>query len=205
MTKLDTFETFSYNREAIDEDFNVLDLLGKAFSTLGEGVIKTIKQKFLAYILEKFGIKEESIMSTMLQQAFDSIPLADWPSIISGDDINLEYFAPVLAASIQGTIERKGFDGIATSIGIEPRGLIYTTLVNSLVGELGKKKIEKAIMVAFSDISKGAKIMDKLPPEDKDAVSSAVKDQISKTSGANVKSDQPDMISNFLSGFTKSS
>jgi|JI10StandDraft_1071094.scaffolds.fasta_scaffold00207_13 hypothetical protein len=173
------FDSFS-NEEQIHEDFDVMGLLGKTIGYLGDGFIDTIKQKFVAMLMEKLGIREKSIASEFLQQVVSSIDMKEWPGILSGDNRNMKFFIPKIAEAIQFTLERKGFEGITDSIGLEPNGLIVRTIVNTIQDKAtGKERIEKFLFDLFGEENVGGNLISSLDKKDKQQFS----DALSKVAG----------------------
>jgi len=142
------FDSFSDNNVNESwEDFG--NFFTNIFGFAGEGLRKTIKQKVAAKLMEQIGVKENSNMSAIVQEVIDQIPISDYPKLLSGENANVEYLAPVLAKSLQEFIQRKGLDSLAEQMGIEPTGWLYSTLREGLQSERGRAIIENALVEAF--------------------------------------------------------
>jgi hypothetical protein len=195
------FDAFSNNNQ-IHEDFDIMGLLGKTIGYLGDGFIDTIKQKFTAILLEKLGIEEESIASEFVQQVVSSIDMKEWPGILSGDNNNMNFFIPKIAESIQFTLERKGFDGIAKEIGLKPSSIILRTLVNTIQDKAtGKERIEKFLFELFGENNISGDIISSLNSKDKTQFSNALtKASGNKSRSDDTKGDGESFISNIMGG-----
>lgn len=201
------FDSFS-SEEQIHEDFDIMGLLGKTIGYLGGGFVDTIKQKFTARLLEKLGIKEDSLGSEFVQQVVSSIDIKEWPGILSGDNDNMRFFIPKIAEAIQYTLERKGFEGITNMIGLEPNGMIMRTLVNTLQDKAsGKAKIEKFLFELLGDGSIAADTVASLDHKDKEKFTDALSKVASKkvnykpgTTNTNTGSDGESFIGNIMGG-----
>jgi hypothetical protein len=195
------FDAFS-NDDQIHEDFDVMGLLGKTIGYLGDGFIDTIKQKFTARLLEKLGIEEESIASEFVQQVVSSIDMKEWPGILSGDNNNMKFFIPKIAESVQFTLERKGFDGIARGIGLKPSSIILRTLVNTIQDKAtGKERIEKFLFELFGEDNIGGDIISSLNGKDKAQFSDALtKAAGNKSASSDTGGDGGSFISNIMGG-----
>lgn len=174
------FDSFS-REEQIHEDFDIMGLLGKTVGYLGDGFIDTIKQKFTARLLEKLGIKEDSLASEFVQQVVSSIDMKEWPGILSGDNDNMRFFVPKIAEAIQFTLERKGFEGITNMLGLEPNGMIMRTIVNTLQDKTtGKARIEKFLFELLGDSNIASETVASLDDEDKEKFTTALTKVASK-------------------------
>jgi hypothetical protein len=199
------FDSFS-NEEQIYEDFDIMGLLGKAVGYLGDGFIDTIKQKFVAMLMEKLGIREKSIASEFLQQVVSSIDMKEWPGILSGSNDNMKFFIPKIAEAIQYTLERKGFEGITDAIGLDSQGLIVRTLVNTIQDKAtGKERIEKFLFDLFGEENVGGNLISSLDSKDKkqfsDALSKAAGKRTNYKSGSGKSSDGGEsFIGNIMGG-----
>jgi hypothetical protein len=198
------FDSF-YNEEPIHEDFDIMGLLGKTIGYLGDGFIDTIKQKFAAMLMEKLGIREKSIASEFVQQVVSSIDMKEWPGILSGENDNKKFFIPKIAEAIQYTLERKGFEGIANSIGLESEGLIMRTLINTIQNKAtGKAKIEKFLFDLFGDENVGGNIISSLDSKDKqqfsDALSKAASKKVNYKPGSSNSDGGESFIGNIMGG-----
>lgn len=159
----------------IDEGFDFFDFMGKTFDLAGDALASTVKQKVVAVLMEKFGILENSLASEFLQQCVSAIPLADWPSILFGDKGDLKYFAPKMAEAIQFTIEKKGLDSIFKSFGVDSNGLLARTILNAIMQNESKEKIEKFILSLFGeDTNIGKEAIGLMDAKDKEILTSAM-------------------------------
>ncbi len=197
------FDAFS-SEEQIHEDIDLMGLLGKTISYLGDGFIDTLKQKFAAMLMDKLGIKEKSLASEFVQQVVSSIDMKEWPGILSGENDNKEFFIPKIAEAIQFTLERKGFEGIIDAVGLEPNGLIVRTLVNTLQDKAtGKARIEKFLFDIFGDENIGGGIITSLDSKDKqqfaDALSKAASKKTNYKSGT-MDSDGDSFLGSIMGG-----
>jgi len=199
------FDSFS-NKEQIHEDFDIMGVLGKTIGYLGDGLIDTLKQKYIAGLLEKLGIKEDSLASEFVQQVFSSIDVKEWPGILTGDNDNAKFFIPKIAEAIQFTLERKGFEGITDMIGLDRSGLIMRTLINSIQDKAtGKDKIEKFLFELMGDGSIAAGAVKSLDKKDKqqfaDAFSKVASKKVNYKPGTtDVKGDGESFLGNIMGG-----
>jgi hypothetical protein len=211
MSKIKKLEEFELN-----EDFSlsnignsIMGLVGKALPVLGGGFVKTIKQKITAIILEKVGIKEKSTLSVLVQEFVDQIPPADLPGILTGEKANAEYLAPKMAAFLQEFIQRKGLDSLAEQMGIETTGWLYSTIRESIQGEIGKEKLTKLFLSLFGSMPHvGSTAINSLDPADKGKFSDALNQRLSTSQtvspatspASSTESGSQSPISSFFSG-----
>jgi hypothetical protein len=211
------FDSFSH--EEVNEAFQLSDL-GGFFSGLvdfaGEGIQRTIKQKIAAKLMEQLGVEENSILSSLIQEAVSGIPISDYPKLLTGENANVEYLAPLMAESIQRLIERKGLDGIAKQIGFSvdpPNNKIYSVVRNGLQGQIGKEKLTKLIISIMGGESAkgsiGADALNSLDPRDKKQLSDAMKNKAAQFYGNTNTASQSktgnnpmDYISTFLNSLS---
>ncbi len=211
------FDSFSY--EEANENFD-WSQLGGIFSGLvgfaGDDIIKTIKQKIVAKLMEQFGVTENSILSALIQEAVGEIPMSDYPKLLTGENANVEYLAPLMAESIQRLIQRKGLDGIAKQIGFNvdpPNNRIYSVVRNGLQGEIGKEKLTKLMISILGGESAkgsvGSDALNSLEPHDKKQLSDAMKNKAAQFYGKSNTVSQPktnngtmDYISTFLNSLS---
>ena len=180
----------SFNRDNVNEEFKWSDLgniFGGVFGFAQEGLKKTIKQKITASLLEKLGVEENSLFSTIIQEAVDQIPVKDYPEILTGEKANVEYLAPKMSLAIQELIQRKGIDGIAQQLGLKTDGWLFSTIREGLQSEKGRQNIENILIAAFggSD-AKGSVARDaiaSLNPKEKDELADAIKKKADKFYG----------------------
>ena len=182
MTKIiKDLNTFSEELR-INEEFNLGNLLSGALDFAGEGLRRTIKEKIAASIMEIVGVEENSLLSGLVQEVVEEIPVKDYPSILAGDKANVEYLAPHIVVAIEKFIERKGFDPIAEKIGIDPRGWLYKTIINGVQSPEGREKLKLMLIDAFGGKNaKGSVARDaisSLLPGQKEQLSDSVKKQI---------------------------
>ena len=113
----------------------------------------------------------------MVQEFVATIPFSDIPGIITGEKANPEYFVPKLAEFIPRFFQRKGIDTIASSLGINSTGWLYSTLRNMLETDLGKQNLNKFLNSLFnvdSGHSMGSSIISKLDPQDKEKMADVI-------------------------------
>jgi len=201
MQRIKDFDSFSVNE---DLNFNLSGILSKVLPVLGTGFTKTVKQKFAAILLEKLGIMENTMLSGLVQEFVDQIPVSDIPGIITGDNINAEYFAPKFAGFLQEFVQRKGLDTIATQIGIKPDGWIYSILRESLQTQIGKEKLTKFFLSAFGGDNIGQSALSQLDPSDKNRFSDALSQRIGQNYNPNASSNTSSSTSKEDGGFWSS-
>ena len=182
MSRLKKFEDFSTNTEHLQESlFDGLEgILGKVIPFLGTGLTKTIKQKISASLLEKIGVKENSVFSTIIQEVVDSIELKEMPGLLTGDNANADFLAPRLAQAVQEYIQRKGLDSLVVPLGVNPNGWMYSTIREGLQGELGKEKLTSFFLGALGSDSIGAEALSKLDPSSKDQLKDTLAQKLAK-------------------------
>jgi hypothetical protein len=184
MTKIVKLDEF----EHINEELSMSELLfGKVLPFMGEGFIKTLKQKIAAILMEKIGILEDSKFSIIIQELVDSIPVKDVPGLITGEKANAEYLAPKLAQACQEYIQRKGLDSLFEPFGVDPNGWLASTIREGLQSELGQEKLEAFFISALGGERLLTGALAKLDPEDKRAVDSALVQQAAKMYPSEVK------------------
>lgn len=196
MAAVKTFDEFSIN-----EDFSLAGILSHALPLLGDSFGQTIRQKIAATLIEKLGIEDKSTLSVMVQEFVATIPFSDIPGIITGEKANAEYFVPKLAEFIPRFFQRKGIDTIASSLGINSTGWLYSTLRNMLETDLGKQNLNKFLNSLFnvdSGHSMGSSIISKLDPQDKEKMADVI--QTKTTNSGSSDSDSSDGVMGFLSG-----
>lgn len=144
------FDSFADDNtnEAFDLS-GVMDFLGGAVGFAGEGLRKSIKEKIAEIIMEKIGILPDTILSGLVQEVVDQVPIKDYPAIMTGEKANVEYLAPMLSKAVIELVERKGLDTMAKQIGIDPNGMIFRTIRNGVQSEKGRAVIEKIIIDLF--------------------------------------------------------
>lgn len=177
MTKIVKLDEFQH----VNEELSMGELLfGKVIPFMGEGFIKTLKQKIAAILMEKIGILEDSKFSIIVQELVDAIPAKDIPGLITGEKANAEYLAPKLAQACQEYIQRKGLDSLFEPFGIDPNGWLASTVREGLQSEIGQEKLEAFFISALGGEKLLTGALSKLDPKDKDAVNSALVQQAAK-------------------------
>jgi len=201
------FNTFK--EDQINEGFSLSDIGGFFSGVLGfagEGLRKTIKQKVAASLMERLGVEENSVFSTLIQEVVDQIPVKDYPKLFTGEKANVEYLAPMMSKAIQELIQRKGIDGIAQQLGLKTDGWLFSIIREGIQSESGRENIENMLISAFG--GKNAKgsvardVISTLDPEDKDKLANVVKKKADKfygkSSADKAESGSNDYVSSFL-------
>jgi hypothetical protein len=184
MTKIIKLNEF----EEVNENLTMGEVLfGKVLPFLGEGFIKTLKQKIAAILMEKIGILEDSKFSIIIQELVDAIPAKDLPGLMTGEKANAEYLAPKLAQACQEYIQRKGLDSLFEPFGIDPNGWLASTVREGIQSEIGQDKLEAFFVSALGGERLLTGALAKLDPEDKKAVDSALVQQAAKAYPTQVK------------------
>lgn len=202
----------SFSKEQVNEEFS-LKGLGDFFSGIttfaSEGLRKSIKQKIVASLMEKFGVEENSLFSGILQEVVDQIPIKDYPAIFTGEKANVEYLAPRMSEAIQELIQRKGLDGIAQQIGLKTDGLLYSTIREGIQSSIktgkAKKVIEDMLIAVFGgENAKGSVARDaisSLDPRDKSQLTDAVKKNADKFYGKTDSKQSEEGFGDYISSF----
>ncbi len=186
MTKIVKLDEF----EHINEELSMSEILfGKVLPFMGEGFIKTLKQKIAAILMEKIGILEDSKFSIIIQELVDAIPVKDIPGLMTGEKANAEYLAPKLAQACQEYIQRKGLDSLFEPFGIDPNGWLASTVREGLQSEIGQERLEAFFIAALGGEKLLSGALSKLDPEDKRAVDSALVQQAAKMYPTKVKKE----------------
>lgn len=193
--------------ESTNENLTMGELLfGKVLPFMGEGFIKTLKQKIAAILMEKIGILEDSKFSIIIQELVDAIPAKDIPGLMTGEKANAEYLAPKLAQACQEYIQRKGLDSLFEPFGIDPNGWLASTIREGLQSEIGQDKLEAFFISALGGEKLLTGALAKLDPKDKEAVNSALVQQAAKMyptkaegKGASMPSDKSGGVMDTLS------
>lgn len=191
MSRVKSFEDFSSNDPKLEESLmdDIFGMFGKLLPVAGEGFVKTIKQKISASIIEKIGVKENSMLSGFVQEMVASIPVRDIPGIITGSKTNTEYLVPLLAESTQNFIQRKGLEQLLEPLGAEPNGWLVATLRNAIQGEIGKKNLEKLYSSLLGSESFSSSVMSKFSPQEKEQLSGSLAQQAMKTYPTSIKNN----------------
>jgi hypothetical protein len=146
INKVKKFDDFEYSdrNNGLNEEEGILGSLasgvGSIFKGLGRGVdfmipaVEPALKRWLAStLLKKWGILDDSTFSFIIQNVIKLIPVKDYPGILTGDKLNAEYLAPLLAEATMQMITEKGIDTIlgpiAKAVGLDTAGLAYKTLV----------------------------------------------------------------------------
>jgi hypothetical protein len=186
MTKIVKLNEF----EEVNENLTMGEILfGKVLPFLGEGFIKTLKQKIAAILMEKIGILENSKFSIIIQELVDSIPVKDLPGLITGEKANAEYLAPKLAQACQEYIQRKGLDSLFEPFGIDPNGWLASTIREGIQSEIGQERLEAFFISALGGERLLTGALAKLDPEDRKAVDSALVQQAAKSYPTQIKKE----------------
>jgi len=186
MTKIVKLNEF----EEVNENLTMGEILfGKVLPFLGEGFIKTLKQKIAAILMEKIGILENSKFSIIIQELVDSIPAKDLPGLITGEKANAEYLAPKLAQACQEYIQRKGLDSLFEPFGIDPNGWLASTVREGIQSEIGQERLEAFFISALGGERLLTGALAKLDPEDRKAVDSALVQQAAKSYPTQIKKE----------------
>lgn len=153
-----SFNEFDYsiNENNLDEGFQ--DILMNGLGMLGNGFVKTIKQKAIAYVMTYLKIKEKSPVSKLIQEIFDEIDIKDYYGIVTGKHTNWDFFIPKIAKGFVEFLQRSGFDEVAESIGIESDGYLYSVIRNIITDKIADRKnftkdIETFLHGIFKDSS----------------------------------------------------
>ena len=211
MQRILKLDEFKKDQDSLDENIDLSGILGKVLPSLGTGFIKTLKQKLAAVLMEKIGVKENSNFSVIIQELVDSIEFSEMPGLITGENANAEFLAPRLAQAVQEYIQRKGMDSLIEPLGLEPNGWMYSTIRESLQGELGKEKLTVFFMSAFTGKSLASETIASLSSKEKEKLKGEFLQKASKayptSSIKNLASDKKtqtniiDSISDVWSGF----
>lgn len=217
MQRILRLEEFKKDTNSLEENIDISGIISKVLPSLGTGFIKTLKQKLAAVLMEKIGVKENSNFSVIIQELVDSIEFSEMPGLITGENANAEFLAPRLAQAVQEYIQRKGMDSLIEPLGLEPNGWMYSTIRESLQGELGKEKLTSFFMSAFSGKSLAAETVASLSSKEKSKLkgeflqkaskaypTSSIKNLVNnKKTETNIIDSISDVWSGFLSGAKK--
>ena len=139
-----TFSEYkSENKHNVNE--GVFDYLGNLVSSAGTGISDVIKGKAASYLMEFFGIGEKSILSKLVQNFVEQIPVMDLFGILFQGKANSAYLAPKAADATIEFLTEKGLDGIATDLKIETDGWIYRTISEMLSNEARRKDFRQML------------------------------------------------------------
>lgn len=202
-----TFSEFkSNNQSGVNE--GVMDYLGNLVSSAGTGISDVIKGKAVAYLMEFFGIGENSILSKLVQNFVEQIPVMDLFSILFQGKANSAYLAPKAADATIEFLTEKGLDGIATDLKIETDGWIYRTISEMLSNEARRKDfrqmLEDFYLAAFNGFSPiGTEdFTDSLTPTEQRKFATGL-EGMAKKSGSDLDvpaKETSNVINSFLSG-----
>lgn len=146
VNKVKKFDDFEYSdrNSGLNEEESLLGSLGSGISSVFKGVGRGVdfmlpsiepafKRYVTSFILEKWGILDNSTFSFIVQNVVKLIPVKDYWSILTGDKLNAEYLSPLLAEATMQMITEKGIDTIlqpiAQSVGLDPAGFAYKAFV----------------------------------------------------------------------------
>lgn len=216
MGNLKNFIDFRKESRRVNENYlneGFFDVLGSGLNFLVPGIINTIKQKVIAFILERFGIIEKSPLSKVVQEVVDEIDSSEYMGILTGKNLNSEFLIPKFSSAAVDFLQRTGFDGIAESVGIETGGFLYNSIRESIEERLSntgdlKKDIEKFLGSLLKNNEEDlfsaldpTKIVSDLPKSDRkramDKLTSAGK-KVSSELGNAAKEEGAQMLMNLL-------
>jgi hypothetical protein len=153
-----SFESFSSGKSQKDSllEFDAGSLLTGAVNFFGPGLGSAVEQKLVEFLLNKLGIKPDTAASMLIQEVVEAIPMEDYPSILTGEKLNMAYLNPYLAEAIVDSVKRTGLDTIfnplAEKFGLEPGGLLTRTIVESFEA-LGEDELKKSIISILNFIA----------------------------------------------------
>jgi len=153
-----SFESFSSGKSQKDSllEFDAGSLLTGAVNFFGPGLGSAVEQKLVEFLLNKLGIKPDTAASMLIQEVVEAIPMEDYPSILTGEKLNMAYLNPYLAEAIVDSVKRTGLDTIfnplAEKFGLEPGGLLTRTIVESFEA-LGEDELKKNIISILNFIA----------------------------------------------------
>jgi hypothetical protein len=120
----------SFGSETTNEA-SLVDFFSGVVDIAGDAIQRQLKQKVVAFLLNKLGILEKSKLSRVVQEVVEEIEIGDYYGIISGEK-GADYWAPKLAKAFQGFILSEGFNNLAESWGIDSSGFLYGTIKEAL-------------------------------------------------------------------------
>lgn len=138
MSRIKSYDSFDRMDESIF-DFSLSGAVKSITSAFGGA----IKEKLVGVILSKIGLKEDSVLSEIVQELVDAIPTSDLYNLFTQDPKvwNSNYFAPKLAEATKEFIEREGFDTLAEKLGVDPKGMLYKTIKELAHDATGEKTL----------------------------------------------------------------
>ncbi len=204
-----SIKTFSEFKSKTHSNVNegIFDYVGNLISSAGTGISDVIKGKAASYLMEFFGIGEKSILSKLVQNFVEQIPVMDLFSILFQGKANAAYLAPKAADATIEFLTEKGLDGIATDLKIETDGWIYRTISEMLSNEARRKDfrqtLENFYLSAFNGFTPiGTDEFTKsLSPSEQSEFTSSLKG-MAKKSGKDIdipSQEKPNIINSFLS------
>jgi hypothetical protein len=194
----------------INEEFDWSGVLGSVFPMLGHAFQDTIKTKISAALMEKIGLSEGSLLSAFVQEFVAEIPVGDYPSILSGNNMNGDYWAPKLSDFARRFVERKGIDTIAEKMGIKPNGLASTYFRNLLLSKEGQDKLTSMFAQILGSAQIGKEALSNLSSSDKTKLSDVLSQRMGQTyrntgntSGTSTSTSSSDSDDKGVWGFLK--
>jgi hypothetical protein len=197
--------SFSSTPENTNEA-SLVDFFSGVVDIAGDAIQRQLKQKVVAYLLNRLGIVEKSKLSRVVQEVVEEIELKDYYGIISGE-MGADYWAPKFAKAFQGFILAEGFNNIAESWGIDSTGFIYGTIKEALEEMFSdpdyQKNFTSFIMGAIGPSFDGGKSSSSKPfAADKDIRSQVSKFvQSKKTSEKPSKKEAEGLVNAFVQKF----
>jgi len=193
-----SFESFSNKNSDSDGllefNFDAGSLLSGAVNFFGPGLGSAVEQKLVEFLLNKLGIKPDTAASMLIQEVVEAIPMEDYPSLLTGENLNMKYLNPYLAEAIVDSVKRTGLDPIfgplAEKFGLEPGGLLTRTFVESFEAlgedELRKKVLSLLNFIAGIEFSSG-EYAASLDPETQEKLSKGIGKALSTQSPLAIK------------------
>ena len=145
--KVQNFDEFTSKKiDEANDSFFSFDFLGNLFTKGFDAFTDVLKGKVTAHIMEYLGIGEGSILSKLVQNFVETIPVKDYYAILFKSKISAPYLAPKAAQATIEFLTEMGVDGIAKNLGItDNNGYLYRTISEMLTNEVGKKEFSKKI------------------------------------------------------------
>lgn len=205
-----SIQTFSEFRASNNNSVNegIFDTIGNLISSAGTGISDVIKGKAAAYLMDFFGIGEQSILSKLVQNFVEQIPVMDIFSILFQGKANSAYLAPKAADATIEFLTEKGLDGIAKDLKIETDGWIYRTISEMLSNEARRKDFRQMLEDFYLSAFNGfqpigtEEFTDSLSPSEKNKFSASLQN-MAKDAGKDIDvstQEKPNLINSFLSG-----
>jgi len=160
VTRIKDYDSFYDNYSKLDE--SMFDSLSGLFSSTANAFGGAIKGKIASILMEKLGIKEDSVFSKSIQEFVKSIPIDDmWDMVKMDPEVwNSKYLAPKLAEATQKFITREGFDTLAEKVGIDQNGMIYSTIREMAQDKIGLENLTKFYISLLGGASLGKDMME---------------------------------------------